>query len=192
MKLLAKIRDAMHRTYEEGLYKANPCDAGSVWFATSVGQGLSRLAVACQCCNGARVLAAAVLGVALPAPYSFAFLGALVGLVVVHAALYALAAKEALEWPESAIDYAEAAKEEAARATRILADDQSFEGVVKLLQRGLDESAFAEQYARTEELRRKAAITNMEIEAALAVLASADQTRAVAREALLSRPMDLQ
>ena len=195
MNMLAKIRGALHRVYEKGVYTVNPCDVDSAWFALPIGQGLSRLAVACQCCNGARILAAALLGTVLPAPYDFAFLGVLLGLAGVHSALYALAAKdEERSWPDSVLDYAAARKaaEEDAKTTRILTGDQSFEGVVKLLQRGLDESAFAEQYAQTEDLRRKAAITNMEIEAALGVLASADHTRATARDALLSRPMGLE
>ena len=191
MKMLAKLRGLIHRVYEKGVYKINPCDVDSAWFASPVGRGLSRLAVECQCCNGARIFAAAALGVLLPQPFGYAFLGVLVGLATVHSVLYSLTKKEVPEWPESVLDYAEAAKAAGTRPP-LLREDQSFEGVVKLLQRGLDESAFGEQYGRTEELRRKAAITNMEIEAALGVLASADHTRATARDALLSRPMGLE
>ena len=61
-----------HDIYEAGLYKANPCDAGTWPVLRPLGRALAALSVACPCCSGARIVALFAVMALLPDRYEFA------------------------------------------------------------------------------------------------------------------------
>jgi len=67
------------------LYKANPCDAWATPVLRPFGRAVGRLAGDCQCCAGARLVAAAVLAALYPTET----------LLVIGAAVVLMTAQEA-------------------------------------------------------------------------------------------------
>lgn len=83
--MLTKLKLWFHRLYEgeahpsiPAAYIANPCDVGSTPALLSLGRAMSRLAVDCRCCSGARTMFAVVVTSYWP-PFMFLIIAFVLG-----------------------------------------------------------------------------------------------------------------
>lgn len=68
----------LHAIYEDyRLYRANPCDVDAHPILHPIRRGLIALAIDCPCCNGARIIAVAIVAAVAPL-YALSFLAGVI------------------------------------------------------------------------------------------------------------------